>query len=143
MNLNFKLMNDKAKAPVKGSAGAIGFDLHASAIEIVEKPDYGYIEYDTGIAVAIPEGYGGYLFPRSSVSKTGLILANCVGVIDQDYRGSIKARFKYIPSTKKYKVGERICQLVILPTPTVELTQVDDLDSTERDTGSFGSTGQM
>jgi dUTP pyrophosphatase len=68
------------------------------------------------------------------------MLANAVGVIDSDYRGEIKFRFKYISGTTKYNVGDRIGQIIIVPYPNIKFLEVDDLDSTQRGSGSFGST---
>lgn len=141
MNINYKFTNENAKPPKQGSNGAGAFDLFSVAETVVEENEYGYIEYDTGIAMQIPENYVGLLFPRSSISTTGLILANSVGVIDSDYRGSIKARFKYIPSSKKYKVGDRVCQIMIVPIPTISFTEVETITDSIRGEEGFGSTG--
>lgn len=113
------------------------------------------IIYKLGVAVEIPKGYVGLLIPRSSVAtKTDLSLANSVGVIDSDYRGELMAVFRVHhapinmggeycePIYEHYRDDERVCQLVILPCPQVELKQVDELDSTPRGHGGFGSTGQ-
>ena len=105
-----------------------------------------YIEYDTGLSVEIPEGYLGLLLARSSVSKTPHILANCVGLIDSDYRGEIKFRFKNINTENKdfitYEFGDKIGQLVIIPYPKISVVMSDSLTDTERNTGGFGSTGR-
>ena len=105
------------------------------------------VEYHTGIAVEIPDGYVGLLFPRSSVSKTDLVLANCVGVVDSGYRGEIRFRYKfarkeYFANVRRFQEGERVGQLVIMPYPSIELEQVDNLSDTERGDGGYGSTGK-
>lgn len=142
MTIEFKKLDPEAVTPNYSTSGSAGQDLVAISKELVDEGDFGYIEYGTGIAIKIPEGFAGYIFPRSSVSKTGHILANSVGVIDSDYRGEIKIRFKTIPESKEYEKGDRVAQLIILPTPKIELLQKDDLDNTERGEGGFGSTGK-
>lgn len=95
---------------------------------------------DTGIAIKIPEGYGGFIFNRSSQGKKGITIPHSVGVIDSDYRGNLKVLLKNISEDPyKIEVGDRIAQLIIMP---VLLTGfVDIWNDTERGTGGFGSTG--
>ena len=119
-----------------------------------------YIEYDTGLVVAPENGFHTYVFPRSSLSKTNLVLANSVAVIDNGYRGTIKLRFKYIPQpndhyidykegflavevdhAKIYKKGDKIGQLVFTPTTTARIIESSNLGETERNAGGFGSSG--
>lgn len=96
---------------------------------------------DTGVAVKIPEGFGGFVFNRSGQGKKQIILLNSVGVIDSDYRGNIKILLKNISDNKyKIEVGDRIAQLVIMPVILCDF--VDSWNDTERGTGGFGSTGQ-
>ena len=99
--------------------------------------------YGTGLAVEIPNGYVGLLFPRSSVSKTNLRLCNSVGVIDSGYRGEIILKFDrrgFVDNT--YNVGDRVGQLMILPLPSIQFFEVDDLSSTARNSNGFGSSGR-
>lgn len=140
-SLPFKLVHPVARIPTRSTDGSAGLDLYAA-----DWSPYGdhMIQYDTGVAVAIPDGYVGLVFPRSSITGTNLRLANCVGVIDSDYRGTIKLRFDVLhhdDSDPNYGVGDRIGQLVLIPAPRFEPVQVDELPSTERGEGSFGSTG--
>ena len=103
-----------------------------------------YIEYDTGLAFEIEEGYVGLVFPRSSVPKYHLSLANAVSVVDSGYRGSVTARFKKTLDrawATEYNVGDRIAQIIILPYPQVEFVEADELSSTERGAGGYGSSG--
>lgn len=96
---------------------------------------------DTGVAVKIPEGFGGFVFNRSGQGKKGIIVLNGVGVIDSDYRGNIKVALKNISDDKhKIEAGDRIAQLVIMPIILCDF--VDSWNDTERGTGGFGSTGQ-
>ena len=99
----------------------------------------------TGIAIAVPAGYGGFVFPRSGLSsKFGVSLANCVGVIDSDYRGEVKVPvINHSSEPYTIKDGERIAQLVIMPVDLCGYGFCDELDKTERGEGGFGSTGSM
>ena len=99
--------------------------------------------YGTGLAIEIPDGYVGLLFPRSSISKTNLRLCNSVGVIDSGYRGEIMLKFDrrgFVDDT--YNVGDRVGQLMILPLPSIQFFEVDDLSSTARNSNGFGSSGR-
>ncbi len=139
---NIKRLHDSARIPKKATPGSAAFDLYATSVTPSEEQQYyGYMEYGTGIGVEIPEGYVGLVYPRSSISKTGLILANGVGVIDSDFRGEIKLRFKYIRDSILYHVGDKIGQIMFVKLPNVEFEEVDELESTDRGDGAFGSTG--
>jgi len=97
----------------------------------------------TGIAMQIPEGYVGLLFPRSSITKTDLFLRNSVGVIDAGYRGEITFKFGFYDGhgIGKYEKGQRIGQIIIIPRPYIEFAEVNSLTETERGVGGYGSTG--
>lgn len=139
LKIKFKKINPNAVMPKRGTSGAAGFDLTAVSLEVTDMT----LKYDTGIAVEIPPGYVGLVFPRSSVCKTGLSLANSVGVIDSDYRGSISFVFyKPMPCIVPYLPGDRIGQLVIMPIPKVEFVEAEELSETERGEGGYGSTGK-
>lgn len=140
MKLKIKLLHKDAKIE-KAHATDVGFDLVAISQSIVNLKDYGYVEYGLGLAVTPDPGYYCELRSRSSISKTGLWLANGVGTIDPEYTGELKVRFKWVPGTKKYDVGDKVAQLVILPLPEVELEYVEQLEDTVRAAGAFGSTG--
>lgn len=141
MKVKIKKLHDNAIIPKKAHQHDAGFDLVAVSKEVIDEEAYGFIEYDTGIGLEIPEGYVGLIYPRSSISKTGHILANSVGVIDSSYRGSIKVRFKTIPDCAEYVPGDRVAQLIIMPYPEIEFEEVEDLSSTDRGSGAFGSSG--
>lgn len=139
LKIKFKKMNPNAVIPKRGTIGAAGFDLTAIGLEVTETT----LKFDTGIAVEIPPGYVGLVFPRSSICKTGLSLANSVGVIDSDYRGSISFVFYKGPTwIEQYSYGDRIGQLVIMPIPEVEFVEAEELSETERGEGGYGSTGK-
>ena len=164
--------------PKKGTDRATGFDVVVtSEPEIVgEQYDNGtykrvdYIQYKTNLKLAVQKervfsnfghtdlDYDILAFPRSSVSKYNLVLANCIGLIDADYRGEVLLRFKYIwqpedykirtdnllegyvNSTKLYNKGDKVCQLKVTKVENVEFVLVYELDSTTRGDGGFGST---
>lgn len=139
MQVKIKKVSPDAVIPQYALPGDAGLDLVAVSEKIVDEPGYGYIEYDTGLIIEIPPGYVGLIFPRSSISNTGMILANSVGVIDSGYRNTIKCRFKWIKYTEKYNVGDRIAQLVILPYPQITFVE-SELSDSERGDRGFGST---
>lgn len=140
LEIKIKKLHPKAIIPKYAKDGDAGLDLTATSI-INETDDL--IEYGLGIAIEIPKNYVGLIFPRSSVTKTTLMLKNCVGVIDSGYRGEIKATFeKFDIQENKYSVGDRICQIIIIPYPQVSFIEVDELTETERGTGGYGSTGK-
>ena len=141
MVLKFKKLNDTAVIPSYAKPGDAGLDLVAT--EVLEESMH-QIKYGTGIAVEIPEGYVGLLFPRSSVSKTNLSVANSVGVIDSGYRGQIMCVFNKVnnPMLSSYNVGDTIAQLVIVACPQFIVKEVTELSGTERGEGGFGSTGK-
>lgn len=138
MQLKFKKLSEKAVIPKYQKEGDAGLDLVATSLTF--DTSNGSLIYGTGLAVEIPEGHVGLLFARSSVVKKSLQLKNSVGVIDSGYRGEIKAVFSNTGSMW-YNVGDRICQLVVLPYPKMEVTEVADLSDTERGAGGFGSSG--
>lgn len=140
MKIKIKKLHEDAVIPTYAKHGDAGMDLTTAT---GPKWSDNYVEYDTGLAMEIPEGYVGLLFPRSSISKTNLILANCVGVVDSGYRGPIKLRFKSVGSVpgSRYKNGDRVGQIIIMPVPAFEFDEVKELSDTSRGDGGFGSTG--
>jgi dUTP pyrophosphatase len=141
MKVKFKKLIKEAVTPNYSKSGDAGLDL--TAITVDRSMSNAYIEYNTYIAVEIPEGHVGLLFPRSSISKKALTLANSVGVVDSNYRGPIKLRFKQDGTMNGiYEAGERVGQLVIMPIPNIELKEVGELSETSRGGKGFGSSGK-
>jgi len=140
MQVNIKKLSENAVIPTYGKPGDAGMDL--TCISEKWEEDNSMVTYDTGIAMEIPEGYVGLVFPRSSISKTSLILSNSVGVIDSGYRGSIMFKFRYPEEGMIYEVGERVGQIIIVPYPQITFNEVQELSSTDRGEGGFGSTGK-
>lgn len=145
--LNYKRLNDDAFVPTRGTANSAGLDLYACTPDRdIFIPSGRNHKVGTGIAVEIPEGYFGAVFARSGMAtKEGLRPANCVGVIDSDYRGEvIVALYNDSKSDEKAKIvrhGDRIAQLVLIPYVSTELHEVTELTDTVRGAGGFGSTG--
>jgi dUTP pyrophosphatase len=142
MIVKIKKLHENAVIPAYAKPGDAGLDLTATSVVTDE---YGNVVYGTGLAIEIPYGYAGLLFPRSSNSKVDLYLTNHVGVVDSGYRGEIM--FKYRPidglvESKIYQVGDRVGQIVILPYPSVSFEEVEQLSTTERGEGGYGSTGK-
>lgn len=153
MKIKFKKLHPHAHIPTKAHPTDAGFDLYAAEVEINE---YGQIICHTGIAVEIPDGYVGLVFPRSSICNTSMTMLNCVGVIDSGYRGEITARFRRyeevrllrnkiatIENNKSlYHQGDRVAQLIILPYPEVVFEEAEVLSDTDRGIGGYGSSGR-
>lgn len=141
MIVKFKKLVPEAEKPKFGKPGDAGADLVATSFDVSRD---GQIVYNTGLAVEIPEGMVGLIFPRSSVRNYDLAMSNSVGVIDSGYRGEIMVTFNYTsqtPDNTIYRVGDRIAQLVIVPVPLIQYREVDELSETERGEGGHGSTG--
>jgi dUTP pyrophosphatase len=167
MNVKIKKLVPEAVIPRYQRNGDAGLDLTAISrkyVPVSEDNNPDYFEYGTGLAIQIPEGHVGLLFPRSSNSNVDMSLTNCVGVIDSNYRGEIKARFKvdltygeiyneendhifvdmetHPTLIKIHAVGSRIMQLIILPYPSIELVESEELDESVRNDAGFGSSGK-
>lgn len=165
MEVRIKKLTDNAQVPQRAHESDAGLDLVATSMKVDEN---GNVVYGTGLAVEIPKGFVGLLFPRSSIAKKDIILTNSVGVIDSGYRGEVM--FKFRPSVQcinplkllwailtkrpikaetysvhtqvnEYKVGERIGQMIIIPYPNVEFVESEELTETERGCGGYGSSG--
>lgn len=141
MEVKIKKLHKDAVIPKYAKNGDAGLDLTAVSYEFDE---YGNIVYHTGLAFEIPEGYVGLLFPRSSICKKDISLANSVGVIDSSFRGEVIAKFKPTITYKAetYDTLERIAQIIIIPYPQIELIEVEELSKTDRGDGGFGSTNK-
>lgn len=136
--------NIKGEIPKYATSGSAGADLTACIAEPILITAGKTEKIPTGIALAVPEGYAAFIYARSGLaSKFGIAPANCVGVVDSDYRGEVLVALSN-HSDKDYTVEpfERIAQLVIAPVAQAEFT-VEELSSTDRGEGGFGSTGKM
>lgn len=143
IDVKIKYLSDKATEPKYATDGSLGMDLAAALDEpVVVKPGE-RVAVPTGLAIQIPDGWGAFVFPRSGLSlRSGITMCNCVGVIDTDYTGELKAAVINV-SDKDFTInsGDRIAQLVFLPVEKARLVSAESLDDTERGIGGFGSTG--
>ena len=141
LQVAIKKLHSNAVIPSYAKPGDAGLDITATSV--ISNTTF-EVTYGTGLAVEIPTDHVGLLFPRSSVRKYDLQLANSVGVIDSGYRGEIQFTFNKTQGLDsiKYKIGDRIGQLVILPYPQIQLVEEQQLSDTERGEGGFGSSGQ-
>lgn len=141
LSIRIKRLDHGAVMPSYAKIGDAGLDLTACSKTHTDT----YVEYGTGIAIEIPQGYVGLVFPRSSISKlqNNFSLRNSVGVIDSGYRGEIKLRFSTTAfGDSIYQNGDKIGQLIIIHHPTIMLQEVDELNSSDRGDSGFGSTGK-
>ena len=140
--MKIKLLSDKAKIPTRGSEEAAGWDLYAATDAII--PPHFTVKVSTDIAIEIPVGYFGAVFARSGLAtKQGLRPANCVGVIDSDYRGPvIVALHNDSDQIREIFSGDRIAQLVFIPYSSWDWEVVDELSDTDRGDGGFGHSGK-
>lgn len=162
MQVKIKKLNENAVIPFYATEGSAGMDLTATS---VHEDEYGNLVYGVGLAFEIPKGHVGLLFPRSSNAKKDLMLTNCVGVLDSDYRDEVS--FKFRPTYhnvlhglfdrivaffsgkecvrtyhfEEYEVGDRIGQIVILKHPKINFVEANELSETDR-VGGYGSTGR-
>lgn len=141
LQVKFKKLHADAKLPVKGSLDAACFDVYATSA----KAEYGgKVTYGLGFATEIPKGYMGILIPRSNLTKHRWMMNHSTGIIDSDYRGewmlklsSIGDVFEPLP----YGVGDRVGQIYFIPVLSTTFEEVEELDSSERGEGGFGSSG--
>lgn len=144
MRVRVKKLHPDAVLPTYAKKGDAGMDIYA--VSDGEADEHGNMVYHTGLAFEIPEGHVGLIYPRSSVSKTPHSLRNHVGVIDSGYRGEIIFKFGWVESSNVgdiniYGAGDRIGQIIIMPYPKIDFEWSDELSSTDRGQGGFGSTG--
>ena len=139
MKVKIMKLDAAAVIPKYAKNGDAGMDLHAVSFGIDQNNNY---VYGTGLAMEIPEGHVGLIFPRSSISKTAHSLRNAVGVIDSGYRGELIFKFDInTHNSPVYEIGDRVGQIVILPYPEIEFDEVFELSKTSRGKGGYGSTG--
>ena len=146
MEAKIKKLSEHAVIPKYSQEGDAAMDLVAVSINQISPTLF---KFGTGLAFEIPEGHVGLVYPRSSITKTNLRLANSVGIIDSKYRGEVSFIFDKISNSENdsimdldYFVGDRIGQIMIVPYPQIEFIESDELSTTVRGTGGFGSTGR-
>ena len=154
MEVKIKKLYEDSILPTKAHATDAGYDLYAHS-KVFDND--GNVVYGSGVAMEIPQGYVGFVFPRSSNAKKDLILSNSVGIIDSGYRGEIMFKFKTcqqvrgdgiiaapltVPLVHCYDTKERIGQIIIIPYPDIEFVEVEELSDSDRGDGGYGSSGK-
>ena len=142
ISLPIKRLDPTVELPSYAYSGDAGLDLRANEDVTLRPLERRLVS--TGLAIAIPEGYAGFVQPRSGLAlREGLSMANTPGLIDAHYRGELKVCAINLDSNKEIHIerGERIAQLVIQKIPVVRLVEVDELEDTDRGAGGFGSSG--
>ncbi|MDO5310977.1 MAG: dUTP diphosphatase [Clostridia bacterium] len=143
IDVKIKYLSKYATPPEYATDGSLGMDVSAAVAAPMTIKAGERVLVPMGFALEIPEGWGAFIFPRSGLSfRKGISMSNCVGVIDNDYRGEVKASVINL-SDKDYVInpGDRIAQMLFLPVEKAKLTEASELYDTERAGGGFGSTG--
>lgn len=144
LNVKIKILRDGAVVPKIATAGSAAADLCACIAESVTVKPGETALLPTGFAMAVPQGFAAFIFARSGLGiKHGIAPANCVGVIDSDYRGEVCVGLHNY-SNEEYTVapGERVAQMAIMPVAAASFVAAEELDETDRGAGGFGSTGK-
>ena len=143
VQLKIKLLNKNATIPTRGSEEAAGYDLYAGTTKDIDIAPHSTVKIPTNIAMEIPNGFFGAIYARSGLAtKKGLRPANCVGVIDSDYRGNIiVAIHNDTDEMMTIEPMERVAQIIIQPYLEVEFIEVETVNDTDRGANGFGSTG--
>ena len=142
LTVNIKRLDRSVELPTYAYEGDAGLDLRSN--ETIDIHPFERVRIPTGLAIALPDGYAGFVQPRSGMAlKRGLTIANTPGLIDAHYRGELKVIAVNIDARETIHIerGERIAQLVIQRVPVVHLNEVEELDQTDRGCGGFGSSG--
>ena len=144
VNINIKKLNNLAKLPTRGSEYAAGYDLYAATDQIIDIAPHSTIKIGTGLSFELPQGTFAAIFARSGIAtKRGLRPANCVGICDSDYRGEyIVALHNDTDYLQSIEPGERIAQMILLPYIEMNFNEIEELSSTARGDGGFGSSGR-
>jgi deoxyuridine 5'-triphosphate nucleotidohydrolase len=140
LTVKFKKLHADVKLPIKGSSHAACYDVYAHSVSNMND---GKIKVGLGFATEIPVGWKGIIVPRSNLTKYTWVMNHSFGVVDSDFRGEWMAIFTPIGYNVgfPYQVGDRVAQIFFDKVEEVELLEVDSLDSSDRGTGAFGSTG--
>ena len=144
MKIPVRVLHPDAVAPKSANEGDAGCDLIAME-DCVLAAGGGRTMVPTGLSLAIPEGYGGFVLPRSGLAaKSGVTCVNSPGLIDSGYRGELKVALVNLDPNEDYEVkkGDRIAQLVILAVPVSSFEIVEELPQSSRGNGGFGSSGR-
>ena len=138
MIVKIKKLSDNAVVPSYSRIGDAGLDLTVTSHRVEGELHV----YGTGLAIEIPPGSVGLIFPRSSITKTSMDFPTGVSVIDSNYRGEVLLKFRSSGGGQVYEVGDRVAQLIVVRIPGVQMEVVDELSDSNRGQGGFGSSGQ-
>jgi len=141
MKIKIKKLHELAKVPTYSHLADAGADLYCTSKEFDKTTNT--LVFGTGLAFEIPESHVGLIFPRSSIYKTPLSLANNIAVIDSGFLGEVTLRFRIMDRPRQnYEIGDRIGQLIVLPIDRLEFEVVEELSNSDRGLDGFGSSGR-
>jgi len=143
VRLEYRRLDEGAKAPVRAHEGDAGLDLHANEAAHIDPGERATV--GTGIAVAIPDGHAGLVVPRSGLAaRHGITLVNTPGLIDSGYRGELRVLLLNTDRDETFEIapGDRIAQLVLMPFASAAAVEATELSATQRGNGGFGSSGR-
>ena len=139
VHVSIKILSRDAQIPHMAYNGDAGVDLRSVERIVLERAMVA-----TGLAIALPEGYAGFVLPRSGLAaKHGISIVNAPGLIDSNYRGELKVILLNTDPDKSFtiEIGDRIAQLIVMPVPTINFEQVEELTESQRGESGFGSSG--
>ena len=142
VHVSIKILSRDAQIPHMAYNGDAGVDLRSVERIVLEPQERAMVA--TGLAIALPEGYAGFVLPRSGLAaKHGISIVNAPGLIDSNYRGELKVILLNTDPDKSFtiEIGDRIAQLIVMPVPTINFEQVEELTESQREESGFGSSG--
>ena len=142
VHVSIKILSRDAQIPHMAYNGDAGVDLRSVERIVLEPRERAMVA--TGLAIALPEGYAGFVLPRSGLAaKHGISIVNAPGLIDSNYRGELKVILLNTDPDKSFtiEIGDRIAQLIVMPVPTINFEQVEELTESQRGESGFGSSG--
>lgn len=142
VHVSIKILSRDAQIPHMAYNGDAGVDLRSVERIVLEPQERAMVA--TGLAIALPEGYAGFVLPRSGLAaKHGISIVNAPGLIDSNYRGELKVILLNTDPDKSFtiEIGDRIAQLIVMPVPTISFEQVEELTESQRGESGFGSSG--
>lgn len=142
VHVSIKILSRDAQIPHMAYNGDAGVDLRSVERIVLEPQERAMVA--TGLAIALPEGYAGFVLPRSGLAaKHGISIINAPGLIDSNYRGELKVILLNTDPDKSFtiEIGDRIAQLIVMPVPTINFEQVEELTESQRGESGFGSSG--
>lgn len=142
VHVSIKILSRDAQIPHMAYNGDAGVDLRSVERIVLEAQERAMVA--TGLAIALPEGYAGFVLPRSGLAaKHGISIVNAPGLIDSNYRGELKVILLNTDPDKSFtiEIGDRIAQLIVMPVPTINFEQVEELTESQRGESGFGSSG--